>query len=56
MKNQVTIICLRYDPLIIYRRQNHITFIFIKKQCHMTSLIVQMAHKDSRLKALFKNL
>lgn len=56
MKNQVTIICLRYDPLIIYRRQNHITFIFIKKQCHMTSLIVQMAHKDSRLKALFKKL
>lgn len=56
MKNQVTIIGLRYDPLIIYRRQNHITFIFIKKQCHMTSLIVQMAHKDSRLKALFKKL
>ena len=56
MKNQVTITCLRYDPLIIYRRQNHITFIFIKKQFHMTSLIVQMAYKASRLKALFKKL
>ena len=25
-------------PLIVFRRKNHITFIFTKKRCHMTSL------------------
>ena len=34
--------CLRYDPLIVFRRQNHITFIFIKTMSH--DLLVQMAH------------
>ena len=26
--------CLRYDPLIIFLRQNHITFVFIKMMSH----------------------
>ena len=26
--------CLRYDPLIVFQRQNHITFIFIKMMSH----------------------
>ena len=39
--NQITII-LRYDPLIVFRRQNHITFIFIKRMSH--DLLVQMAY------------
>ena len=34
--------CLRYDPLIVFRRQNHITFIFIKTMSH--DLLVQMAY------------
>ena len=39
--------CLRYDPLIVFRRQNHITFIFIKIMSH--DLLVQMAYcLDSR--------
>ena len=29
--------CVRYDPLIVFRRQNHVTFIFIKKKCHIES-------------------
>ena len=33
--------CLRYDPLIVFRRQNHITFIFIKTMSR--DLLVQMA-------------
>ena len=36
------ICCLRYDPLIIFRRQNHITFIFIKTMSH--DLLVQMGY------------
>ena len=33
-KTKSPLFCLRYDPLIVFRRQNHITFIFIKP-CHM---------------------
>ena len=32
--------CVRYDPLIVFRRQNHITLIFIKMMSH--DLLVQM--------------
>ena len=32
--------CLRYDPLIVFWRQNHITFIFIKTMSH--DLLVQI--------------
>ena len=28
--------CLRYDPLVVFWSQNHITFVFIKR-CHMTT-------------------
>ena len=42
MKTQITLFCLRYDPLIVFRRQNHITFIFIKTMSH--DLLVQMAY------------
>ena len=34
--------CLRCDPLIVFGRQNHITFIFIKTMSH--DLLVQMAY------------
>ena len=34
--------CLRYDPLIVFRQKNHITFIFIKTMSH--DLLVQMAY------------
>ena len=34
--------CLRYDPLIVFWRQNHITFIFITMISH--DLLVQMAY------------
>ena len=33
--------CSRYDPLIVFRRQNHITFIFMKTMSH--DLLVQIA-------------
>ena len=42
LKNQITIILLRYDPLIVFRWQNRITFIFIKTMSH--DLLVQMAY------------
>ena len=34
--------CLRYEPLIVFRRQNHITFISIKTSSH--DLLVQTAY------------
>ena len=34
--------CLRYDPLIVFQRQNHINLIFIKMMSH--DLLVQMAY------------
>ena len=33
-KTKSLLFCLRYDPLIVFRRQNHITFIFIKTMSH----------------------
>ena len=30
-ENQITITLLRYDPLMVFRKQTHITFTFIKK-------------------------
>ena len=33
-KTKSLLFCLRYDPLIIFQRQNHITFIFIKTMSH----------------------
>ena len=41
-KTKSLLFCLRYDPLIVFRRQNHITFIFIKTLSH--DLLVQMAY------------
>ena len=41
-KTKSLLFCLRYDPLIVFRRQNHITFIFIKMMSH--DLLVQMAY------------
>ena len=34
--------CLKYDPLIVFRRQNHITCIFIKTISH--DLLAQLAY------------
>ena len=34
--------CIRDDPLILFRRQNHVTFIFIKTMSH--DLLVQVAY------------
>ena len=36
------LLCLRDDPLIVFRRQNHVTFIFIKTMSH--DLLVQVAY------------
>ena len=33
-KTKWLLFCLRYDPLIVFRRQSHITFIFIKTMWH----------------------
>ena len=41
-KTKSLLFCLRYDPLIVFRRQNHITFIFIKMMSH--NFLVQMAY------------
>ena len=41
LKNQITIICSRYDLLIGFRWQNHITFIFTKTMSD--DVLVQMA-------------
>ena len=30
LKTKSLLFCLKYDPLIVFRRQNHITFIFLK--------------------------
>ena len=42
-KTRSLLFCLRYDPLIVFRRQNHVTFIFIKTMSH--DLVVQMAYQ-----------
>ena len=41
-KTKSLLFCLSYDPLIVFRRQNHITFIFIETMSH--DLLVQMAY------------
>ena len=41
-KTKWLLFCLRYDPLIVFQRQNHVTFIFIKTMSH--GLLVQMAY------------
>ena len=33
-KTKSLLFCLRYDPLIVFQRQNQITFIFIKTMSH----------------------
>ena len=43
-KTKSLLFCLRYDPLIVFLRQKHITFIFIKTMSH--DLLVQMAYFD----------
>ena len=45
-KTKSLLFCLRYDPLIVFRRQNHITFIFIKTMSH--DLLVQMAYSCTK--------
>ena len=47
-KTKSVLFCLRYDPLIVFRRQNHITFILIKKMSH--DLLMQMAYTTSDAK------
>ena len=41
-KTKSLLFCLRDDPLIVFRRQNHVTFIFIKTMSH--DLSVQVAY------------
>ena len=41
-KTKSLLFCSRYDPLIVFPRKNHITFIFIKTMLH--DLLVQMAY------------
>ena len=41
-KTKSLLFCLRYDPQIVFQRQNHVTFIFIKTVSH--GLLVQMAY------------
>ena len=46
-KAKSLLFCLRYDLLIVFQRQNHVTLIFIKTMSH--DLLVQMAHRNSLL-------
>ena len=41
-KTKSPLFCLRYDPLIVFWRQNHTTYIFTKMMSH--DLLVQMAY------------
>ena len=41
-KTKSLLFCLKYDPLMVFWRQNQITFIFIKMMSH--DLLVQMAY------------
>ena len=52
LKTKSLLFCLRYDPLFVFRRQNHITFIFIKTISH--DLLVQMAYLKSRFTCVFR--
>ena len=53
-KSLLPVFFLRYDPLIVFRGQNHITFIFIKTMSH--DLLVQMAYCPlmSRIELCYK--
>ena len=42
-KTKSLLFCLRYDPPIVFQRQNHVTFIFLKTMSH--DLLVQMAYR-----------
>ena len=42
LKTKAQLFCLRDDPLIVFQRQNHVTFIFIKMMLH--DLLVQVAY------------
>ena len=44
-KTKSLLFCLRDDPLIVFWRQNHVTFIFIKTMSH--DLLVQVAYSTS---------
>ena len=47
LKTKSLLFCLRYDPPMVFWRQNHITFTFIQMMSH--DLLVQMAYSyDSR--------
>ena len=41
-KTKWLLLCLRYDPLIVFRKKNHTAFIFIKMMSH--DLLVQMPY------------
>ena len=43
-KTKSLLFCWRYDPLIVFCRKNHITFIFIKTMSH--DLLAQMAYSS----------
>ena len=43
-KTKSLLFCWRYDPLIVFWRKNHITFIFIKTMSH--DLLAQMAYSS----------
>ena len=45
-KTKSLLFCLRYDPPIIFQRQNHITFIFIQSISY--KLLVQMASQSNK--------
>ena len=47
-KTKSLLFCLRYDPLIIFSGQNHITFIFIKMMS--PDLLAQMAYFHNKSK------
>ena len=52
-KTKSLLFCLRYDPLIVFRRQNHITFIFMKTMS--LDLLVQMAYSSLRTQTYFRS-
>ena len=53
-KTKTLLFCLRYDLLIIFRRQNHITFIFIKTMSH--DLLVQMPIRPIRVGEVLRRI
>ena len=49
-KNKSLLFCLRDYPLIVFRRQNHVTFIFKKTMSH--DLLVQVAYSTQAIEAV----